>query len=94
VDVVIYLARHHTRPEDFMLSLHAQCPEYVPAVLAALAAGPNYRAGETALPMESTASTPSTPSTRSRPKRADNILPFDPKADLFPHLAPAAKAVA
>jgi hypothetical protein len=39
VDVVIYLARHHTRKEDFLASLKQQCPQYLPAVLAALEAG-------------------------------------------------------
>ena len=95
VDVVIYLARHHTRPEDFMLSLHAQCPEYVPAVLAALAAGPNYRAGETDAPPETDAPASNAPRSKAgKAKRADNIVSFDPSHDLFPHIAPAAKAVA
>lgn len=40
VDVVIYLARHHTKPDDFMLSLAAQCPDYLPAVKSALS-GPH-----------------------------------------------------
>lgn len=43
VDVVIYLARHHTKPDDFLLNVAAQCPEHLPAVKAALAAP----AGET-----------------------------------------------
>lgn len=57
VDVVIYLARHHTRREDFLVSLKAQCPQFLPAVLAALegkgqaAVGQSQALPENVIPM-------------------------------------------
>lgn len=36
VDLLIYLARAHTRPDDFLTNLSVQCPLYVKAVTAAL----------------------------------------------------------
>lgn len=39
VDILIYLARHHTRQEDFLACMKQQAPQYLPAVLAALKSG-------------------------------------------------------
>ena len=36
VDLLIYLARAHTRPDDFLTNLSVQCPLYIKAVSAAL----------------------------------------------------------
>lgn len=90
VDVVIYLARHHTRLSDFMASLQAQCPEYAPAVQVALAGGPGVHSAAADEPQAAPEAKPA----RAHPKRAANILSFDPRQDLFPELAPAKQAVA
>lgn len=86
VDVVIYLARHHTRLSDFMASLQAQCPEHAAAVQAALRAEGEGPGAESPVPQR--------PEPPSRRRAANNILSFDPRQDLFPELAPATQAVA
>lgn len=82
VDVVLYLARHHTKPADFLLSLTAQCPEYVPAVKAALStSGPAAPAvlPENVIPMNA-------------PRRATKSTPPEHPGQMlfpFPSLASA-----
>lgn len=39
VDIILYLLRHHTRPEDFVACVQSQCPHYLPAVEHAIKAG-------------------------------------------------------